>query len=360
MITSVSAGEVLAGCRRTLGLSGRHDGRVDDTLLAALLRRSAGIHCPCSPATLRASVLECTQALCADRSTLPERVDYAIGALAAGGDLLELDDVVTEDIEVRQTWVFAAPPGFVTRPSGTAFLFGVVPDQDAYLPSSLSIRVQHRGFTRRIERRPREQLEERLREQGLQQLSQKVWLRRPRREQPGEMLSRVDRRLSKGPAITYVENLQILDSARAVTYYPDRWVVPTRQSGTYVARRPQEFGAPLWCVVRIEAGTVVRLLDLPFERTRWRGCDTAWHLQMAIDYCRRRPQQYRRRIESAGVRLDLFSPLPLWAQRRLMVLGESVPRDRSLLSYRLEPVEARTEEDFLRERLWLTRSEDSE
>ncbi len=158
VIVSVTASEVLAGCRRTLGLPEQHGGIVDDVLLAGLLRRSAGMHCPCSRATLRASVLECTQALSTDHAALPQRIDDAIEALTLGGDLLELDDVATEDSEVRQTWLFATPPGFVIRPNGAAFLFGVVPDQDAFLPSSLGIRVLHDGFARSIEPRPGENL----------------------------------------------------------------------------------------------------------------------------------------------------------------------------------------------------------
>ena len=107
MIERVTASEVLAGCRRTLGLSGQGDRSIDDVLLAALLRRSAGIYCPCSRATLRASVLECTQALVADEVGWSQRIDDTIEALVVGGDLLELDDVVPEDSDIRQTWVFA-------------------------------------------------------------------------------------------------------------------------------------------------------------------------------------------------------------------------------------------------------------
>ena len=104
MIEQVTSSEVVAGCHRTLGFSGQGAGAIDDILLAALLRRSAGIHCPCSRATLRASVLECTQGLAVDDDNRSQRIDDTIEALTIGGDLLELDDVVTEDDDVRQTW----------------------------------------------------------------------------------------------------------------------------------------------------------------------------------------------------------------------------------------------------------------
>ena len=360
MIERVTASEVLAGCRRSLDLPEQDGESVDDVLVGGLLRRSAGIHCPCSRATLRAAVLECTQALPADEAALAQRIDDAIEALTVGGDLLELDDVVTEDSEVRQTWVFAAPPGFVMRPSGTAFFFGVVRDQDAFLSSSFGTRVVYDGFTRSIDARPGEDLAGELREQGLQPLSESAWLKSPRAVLPADMLSRAERFLAQRTAITSIDNLKILDPTRPVTYYPDRWVLPTSQTGTFVGRRPQEFGASMWCLVRLEAGVPAGLLDLPFENTRWRGCDTAWHLQMAIDHCCHSPQRYRRRVETRGVRLDFCSPLPQWSQRRLMVFGEALRRDRSLLSYRLPPAEAGTEEKFLQERLWLAPTEDSD
>ena len=360
MIESVQASEVLAGCRRTLGLSGRGDGSLDDILLAALLRRSAGIHCPCSRATLRTSVLECTEALGDDKASRSQRIDDTIETLTVGGDLLELDDVVTEDSDVRQTWVFAAPPSFVIRPNGTAFIFGVVPDQDTFLPSSLATRVLYDGFTRFIEPEEDENLAEKLQEQGLQRISESMWFKPPRAEQPKDFLSRVDKSLVARPPTATIDNLKILDSARPVTYYPDRWVVPTKQTGMFVARRPQEFGAAMWCIIQLEDGTPDRLLDLPFEKTRWRACDIAWHIQMAIDHCHCRPQQYRLYSGPSSVRFDFFSPLPQWAQRRLMVVGKSVPRERCLLSYLVPSKEAEAEEEFLRNRLWLSRTDESQ
>lgn len=360
MIKRVTANEVLADCRHTLGLSDPDDVGIDDVLVAALLRRSAGINCPCSRATLRSSVLECTKNLAADEASVRELIDDTIEGLEVGGDLLELDDVVTEDLDVRQTWVFAAPPSFVIRPNGTAFILGVVQDQDVFLPSSLGSRVVYDGFTRSMKPLEREDLAAELREHGLQELSESTWLKSPRAESPADLLTRADMCLSRQAPTTTIDGLKILDSARPTTYYPDRWVVPGGQTGLFVARRPQEFGGPMWCLVRLQNGTPVRLLDLPFEKTRWRACDNAWHLQMAIDYGRHKPQPYRRRKVTAGVQFDFFSPLPQWAQRRLMVFGQRLLPERCLLSYVVPSDQAETEEVFLRSRLWLSPIEESE
>ena len=354
MIERISTTEVLADCRRILGMPSSQEVTLDDATLAGLGRRSAGIHCPCSRATLRASLLECTRGLPAAYDSLPEAVDEVIESLIVGGDLLELNDVVTEDSDVRQTWVFAAPPGFVERPSGSVFLFGVVPDQDSLLPSTLSGRVLHRGATRLLEPRSDEDLPHELRELGLQQLSGGAWLRSPRPEDPAALIARHQQLLASENPVTEVPDLQLLDSARPVTYYRGRWAKPTNQDGTFVARRPQEYGAPIWCLVHLRNGAPARLLDLPLKQTRWRACDAAWHLQMAIDNCNGRPQRYRRRADKADVRFDFFSPLPQWSQRRLMILGKLAPRDRSLLSFVLPANEADTEERFLQQHLWLS------
>jgi hypothetical protein len=148
--------------------------------------------------------------------------------------------------------------------------------------------------------------------------------------------------------------LQILDSAQPVTYYRGRWTAPKRQSGNFVARRPQEFGASLWCFVALQDGAPARLLDFPLKKSRWRGCDAAWHVQMALDRRLGHPQLYRRRAVNDGVRLDFFSPLPLWAERRLILFGRPIPPEKCLMSYWLPAGEAKVEERFLQDRLWLS------
>ena len=360
VIALISAQEVLAGCRQVLGLSTEQEKIVDDLLLAGLLRRSAGIHCPCSRATLCASLLESLEHLSADEEHLSERVYAAIEALIVGGDLLELNDVVTEDTAAKGSWVFAAPPSFIVRPNRGIFLFGIVPDQDAFLPSSIAAHIVHDGHTRTIPAQSDRNIAHELREQGLQQLTENAWLRCPKTETAETTLDRFERLLTNQPPAGSISDLSVLDPARPVSYYRGRWTVPANQTGTFLARRPQEFGVPIWCLIHLEGGVPVRFLDLPLERSRWRGCDTAWHLQMAIDHIRGHPQRYRRLIDGDSIRFDFFSPLPQWSQRRLMIFGRSVPRERSLFSYLLPRSEAETEEEYLQRMLWLSPTEDSE
>ena len=360
MITKVEPGDVLSECRQVLGLKEDPHSPVDDVLLAALARRTAGIHCPCSRSTLRASLLECLQFLVSNEELPSERIDSVIEGLVVSGDLLELNDVVAEDPDAKGSWVFAASPGFVLRPSGDIFLFGIVSDQDVFLPGHLGLRLKHEGFTRVIMPEENENLVAQLSEQGLRQFSEAEWLKKPEKETPEKMLSRFEEKLRSQPPSGDIEDLKILDPEKSVNYYNGRWTAPQDHTGQFVARRPREFGAQIWCFVDMDAGGVIRLLDLPIEKSCWRGCDEAWHLQMAIDRCRGEPQLYRRRPDAKGVRLDFFSPFPKWSQRRLEIFGSLIPRQKSLMSYLLPRSEAETEERFLKEYLWLSPSPDSD
>ena len=353
--------EILMGTRRYLGLPlSSSAGRVaDDTFLAAMIRHCAGFLCPCSAATLRTSAMESLEHL-VEHEGLAERIEDAIDGLTMGGDLLELSQATTDDEAVRGTWLFAAPPGFVIRKEGNIFLTGVVTDQDTYLPLALAEQIQYDGYSRVLKPRPDENLAEELDELGLQPISQEAWLKCPRAQAAADMVSGLEARVRTGSRSGDIPNLQLLDPERPVTYYRGRWVDLKKQSGVFVARRPQEYGSPIWCLVEVQDGEAKKLLDFPLPKNRWRGCDSAWHLQMAIDHLRDVPQRYRIRPGAESTHLDFFSPIPLWAQRRLMVIGRNVPAEKCLISFLIPEDELEEEERFLQERLWLARTDEKQ
>jgi hypothetical protein len=334
-----------------LGLS-RHSQAIDSAFFAALLRHTAGICCPCSAATLRAVAFESLQYLFED-DELCSKIDDAIEGLVVGGDLLELSQVTTDDPSAKGTWLFAAPPSFIMRPSGSIFLTGIVADRDTYLPSELMSRIHHDGYTRAIMPAPDEGLPEELTALGLQKLSEENWLKLPKPQKVEELRDAIAGRLRAQQRSGDIPDLQIIDPSRPVTYYRGRWLKPKRQSGIFVARRPQEYGSPIWCAVELEDGQPRKLLDFPTPRIRWRGCDEAWRLQMAIDRANGTPQVYRVRVAGEYAYVDFFSPLPLWAERRLMLVGRHEAPDKCLLSYRLRLSELTAEEEFLQKHLWL-------
>lgn len=347
--------EVLADARKSLGLKAVSPARVDSEFLAAALRHTAGILCPCSGAALRSALLESLQHLDVTAG-LSSRIEDAIEGLVVGGDLLELNQVTTDDTDVKGTWLFAAPPGYVVRQNGSIFLTGIVADRDTYLPQELMERIKHDGFTRAIMPEQGEQLAEQLSELGLQTLNSDNWLKPPKAEGSAELLKK---HISKLDALTRsgdIPQLEIIDPAAPVTYYRGRWVQPKKQTGVFVGRRPQEFGSPIWCLVRLQDGRAEQLLDLPLHKSKLRGCDIAWHIQMAMDRENGMPQEYRVRKSEEHAFLDFFSPLPLWAERNFMLLGRHADAVGCLLSYRLPLKELDAEEKFIQERLWLKRS----
>ena len=173
------------------------------------------------------------------------------------------------------------------------------------------------------------------------------------------MLGRFKRQLSSQPPAGTVSGLEVLNVDRPVTYYRGRWTNHAGMTGMFVGRRPQEYGSPIWCCVEVEAGRVARFVDLPAKKSRWRGCDEAWHLQMAVDHFNNQPQLYRVRREGDECRFDFFSPLPQWSERRLIMFGHPVPRENCLMSYVLPDSAATIEGRFLQERLWLSRVEEA-
>jgi hypothetical protein len=360
VITEVSADEVVRSSREALGLPALSVSAIDDTMLAASLRRAAGILCPCSPSTLVSAVLESLQYLIDDSDIMAESVAAAAEGLVIGGDLLELNQVTIDDPTAKGTWIFSAPPSFIVRPSGRVFLVGIVPDETTPLPASLHARIAYEGFARLLSPQPAEDLPSVLRELGLRELSTSAWLKAPKAESAVALRDSMLRRLAEHPPSGDVADVSILDPARNVDYYFGRWVTPTHESGNYVARRPQAYGAPLWGFANVVDGNVTRFLDFPLKGTRWRGCDIAWHLQMAIDHCQHTPQLYRRRTAPGGTCLDFFSPLPLWAHRHFAVLGRPAQREKCLISYWIPERELAAEEKFLKERLWLACSENIE
>jgi hypothetical protein len=352
MISEITALDVISYCRLVLNIE-TEGTEINDVFLTSILRRTAGTLCPCPRSTLRAALLESLSFLYDSSEEISSRLEDITNELIVAGDLLELSDVTTGDSEAKGTWVFAAPPAFVERKSGTIFLTGIIPDNDHFLPDSLRNRVSHHYNTRSITVAPGDDVAAALISEGLIQLSEPVWLKAPKMQSADELIKKSIARLSAELPTAPITGLEIIDSAIKPTFYRGRWAPPIKQTGAFVGRRPQEFGMPVWCFAELVKGILVRFIDLPTSINRWRACDAAWHLQMAIDSENGRPQRYRV-TEMGGVhRYEFFSPLPLWSERRFMMLGQRCPSDGGLFAYEIPATESTQEEEFLQENLWL-------
>ena len=286
-IAHLNQADVLRRSRQALRLSFQAD-PIDEIFLAACLRRAAAIFAPCSRVTLIAAVADSLEYLSTNPGELREKVENAVEGLVVIGDLLELDQVALNTAEAKSNWLFAAPPGFVARPDGGAFLTGIAPDALSPLPASFQQRILYQGYVRILRPEPGEDIPALLAELGLLKRSERAWLKLPK-ETTAEQLHRdMLHRLDALPPSGHAEGLLVLDPTARVDYYRGRWKRPGEMSGTFVARRPQAYGAPLWGFALLDHGALARLLDFPVKGFRWRGCDAAWHLQAAIDHCRAR------------------------------------------------------------------------
>lgn len=321
--------------------------------VAASIRRAAGFLCPCPPAALRWAVLETYRGLIDAEDQIPDRVEETLGALVAYGDLLELD-VQEDEAASRGRMLSLAAPAFVPLTKGTVLLVGLVPDSVSVLPAGLESRVEHVRHQRRLSVRPGEDLRSELRQFGLMEMSSGIWMKAPDRELPVDHKTRLDRLLDRAPRAGEISGLSVLEPSSSVGYYRARWTSPGSRTGRFVARRPRAYGSEVWCYVELIDGNPHRLLDLPVSGSRDRGCDEAWRLQAAVDAVRGAPQRFKINESQNGWTLDLFSPVPMWAQRRWDCIGEPVSSSRgALCSYLIDAGNVADEVQFATDQLWL-------
>ena len=320
---------------------------------AGALRRAASYLCPCSAATLVRAVVAPLRGIVSDLDAAKELAESTLEALVAHGDVLEQPDLQGEGASAR-VLLYAAPGGFVVRQSGLVILFGVMGGQRSPLPSELARRVQYVGHVRRLSPLAGEDLRRELRQLGLIELTAETWLKAPRFGGAAQFVAASDHALDSVAPSRDIPGLSLLDPTRPVAYYRGRWVELKSQTGRYVGRRAQAYGADLWCYVQVTNGQPEKLIDLPRPGSSWRGCDEAWHLQMAIDAKRGSRQRFRV-SSSAGesVVLELFSPVPAWARRRWDAIGEPMTIKGCLFAYRIPGKELDEERRFAREALWL-------
>lgn len=357
-IVPLSAAAAVAAAVEALGFDATSVDLTVPEVMAAAVRRAASFTCPATPRRLAGVVRASAVGLVSDANdeeTFPVRA--MVDNLAAYGDLIETP--IRTDSGIDQRMLFLAEPSFVAL-GKAVLLLGVRAEGVPYLSGQAAELIENDGHVRRLT--PDHGLEAAdLKELGLREARVAHWLNHPPLCEPKELVADYDSRLAAaGPAGT-IDDCIILDGTRTQTYYRGRWrAVSSKDVGQFVARRPAAYGAPLWCYVQVDAGEIVRVLDLPAHDQLNRACDEAWRLQAAIDALRGSPQTVRlgRSGQSDVSILHLLSPPPAWAQRRLDAVGRPVPRQRSLLSYALAEDQVEAELTFLEELLWTVQQRD--
>lgn len=350
----LSVAEVHAQSVTALGLDPSAVDLTSIEAVAGALRRAASFLCPCTARTLIRGVVRPMRGLVQDLDAFKELVEETLEAVIAHGDIVEQLEVERDPTHRAAGLLYAAPASFVARESGAVILLGVTSDQCSILPDELQARVENANHLRRLSAVPGGDLRSDLLQLGLIEVSYSAWSRTPQPETAAQHVARLNLLLDAAQPSRDVPGLVLVDPTRGVRNYRGRWVERRSQSGRYVARRSQAYGADLWCYVELRDGNPERLIDFPGSGSRWRGCDEAWRMQMAIDAHAGNPQRFRVRPGPAGTRLmEFFSPVPMWARRRWDAVAEPVAASGCLFAYRLNDAELPEERRFASDFLWL-------
>jgi hypothetical protein len=360
-VTSLSAGELAAQAVLALGLDGRAVGLFSPEGLCASLRRAASFLCPATPRRLADAVLDALAPLGSDSPVMREDVMDQLELLVGVGDLLELRDAGPPS--TRQ--LFLGPPSYVEKAPGQYLLLGIRPYAFSLVDEEeFGAEITYKGHMRSIALRS-EVASELFATAGLQGVTREQWAKSPRPVGFHEVLDAQRRRLAEQRVRGPIGGLRIMDPTSSVRNYRRRWREPKEtDTGLFVGRRPQAYGADLWCALSLEHGVPQALTDLPVETGITPGCDEAWRLQAALDAALGHPQLYRLRSTAASESdgsIDLFAPVPSWAERVLELSGMPIPPARgALFSYYLSDGALVNVKAFLADMLWMQSLDEGE
>ena len=324
-----------------------------NALIAQSLRRAVFIATPCSTRNAR-NLVEAALAPLADaHEGLEERIGRVLEDLIATGDILEMR---RENPDGSELVLRPAPPSFVRRGDGTFILLGVAGDEITPTVDT-TVTFRSSGLRTIIPSDPAA-CSIALLDLGLIELTATMWMHSPAATTASEFLQGWLARLPTTIHPEKVDELEVLDTSTPTTFYNGRWR-PLRDNddGTYLARRPQKYGARLWSLVEVKSGMVHRLVDVHSKDARIRDCDEAWRIQAALDARAGAPQMVGVLRENESAVLSFYSPLPAWAVRRLTMIGEQFKPVGAMLGFRMTIQNVDDELRWLEETLWLARND---
>jgi hypothetical protein len=336
----------------SVGLSQSQFGIHAPEFLAAIGRAAAAAITPCTRRELTAHILKHLSPLEPGHSWI-EEIREAAETLIALGDLVEVAD---DDQESGRALLYLAPNSFVELPGGVFILLGGYQDVACMIPESVEATLTHLWYTRRLETPIAGAVRDILLDFGFLALRADFWLKTPEPDSASEHLRRYDQALSQRELwATEIEDVSILDNATDVRHYSRRWSTLQNQTGRFIGRRPQAYGAPLWCYLQVANNSVVRHIDLPRFEHRWMGYDEAWHLQLAIDAVNGTPQEFSVHpgSEPGMYIVNVYAPIPSWAVRRWNSVGSPLESKSAWFSFAIREPLLAGEITFAAERLWL-------
>ncbi|WP_431971323.1 hypothetical protein [Nocardia sp. bgisy134] len=287
----------------------------------------------------------------ADDAVTRDDLAGLVDLLVAGGDLLELRHNVDSSVRL----LYLGPPSYIEREPGTYLLLGIRPFGAPLVDKELGDAIEQDAHLRSIRLDP-ETAAERMSAAGLQLIDREQWVASPRREDAQALLHRLRKHLDAARPSGEISELRVLDPRTPVRYYRGRWRPPKPgDTGDFVARRPQAYGADLWCLVRLEAGSLQKLVEFPIDNPTTPGRDEAWRTQMAMDAVRGVPQFYRKApAVGSATAVEFFSPIPGFTERYLQLVSlPLVEPSGALFSFRIPSGAMPALERLLSDMLWM-------
>jgi hypothetical protein len=350
-LSSLSSEEASALSVRALGLDSELIDLTSQEGLAASLRRAASFMCPTNPGRLLNAVLSAVRPVSPKGGVSRDQLAGSLDLLVATGDLLELRPEVERSVRL----LYLGPPSFIEREAGSYLLLGIRPFGAPLVGAELGEEIELEGHTRTI-RLDAKTARDRLVGAGLQPIERERWVASPRAEDPRSLVDRVGKQLDMAGPSGDIEDLTVLDPNTSVRYYKGRWrSLRTCDTGDFVARRPQAYGADLWCCIRLMDGMPKKMVEFPIDNPIVPGRDEAWRMQMAIDALRGRRQRYGTTTVGAdATAVSFFSPIPGFAERYLQLVGLALADSPgSLFSFRAPKGAMPALEVLLTEMLWM-------
>lgn len=356
-IQRVERDDIAARALEILDLEGSAVDLFSTEAVCASLRRAASLLCPASPRQIVDAVVDVLAPLRADVDR--DEVADALDSLVGLGDLLELRQPGSR---VRE--LFLGPPSYVEKHPGEYLLLGIRPRATRILDEeSVGAQMRYEAHTRSL-MLPAETATATLASAGLHRLTREQWAKVPRPEPAAAVIERVQERLATERSPGQVGGLTVIDADASNRFYKGRWREPAASdAGLFVGRRPQAYGAPIWCVAELQGGVPQSVLDLPSDSSVVPGWDEARRIQAALDAEHGAPQVYALRTsgQSSAVLFDFFGPLPSWVERYLALVGLPVTRSKgSLFTYRFPEIACKDIKSFLSTSLWMDASEEDQ
>jgi hypothetical protein len=191
---------------RALGLDPRliGDGLAPE-LIGQALRRASHILAPCARHELEGAVVQSFVGLGGTEDEVAAMVEAVLEELIVYGDILEVRDPDDDGWRRSAMVLRPSPPSFVVRNDGSVVILGVAGDEITPLPGVAPGRVWHRGTLRFMSPEDGEDLRMVLRELGLLELSERVWLRLPKVETASSHMTDWREQLAREPACASLE-----------------------------------------------------------------------------------------------------------------------------------------------------------